>query len=250
MVSKQSNYFRFEVKWQQHHWYAPSIQDSFSTSGLWRAHPFISNEVLLSCCDVMGLPRPSILWHWRLHPLNHTPGSFRRSIETDTYTIFKYFCQHCQLTLVCRSLYSCFNVFINCCLQLVPLREPFVSCWCCFREKSWLLVSLHALLWADTCCSSCSRRYIRALWLYRSLMAPSPGFWKHLSPRLPLCGQSVRWRCCLLVSWHGTHGYLQQQCSLTGKWSRSLSKLSSVSPGPAMPDCSDSQSDITKCQPP
>lgn len=64
-----------------------------------------------------------------------------------------------------------------------------------------------------------------------------------------LCGQSVRWRCCLLASWHGTHGYLQQQCSLTGKWSRSPSKLSSISPGSALPDCSDSQSDITKCQP-
>lgn len=69
------------------------------------------------------------------------------------------------------------------------------------------------------------------------------------APAVFLCGQSVRWRCCLLASWHGTHGYLQQQCSLTGKWSRSPSKLSSVSPGLALPDCSDSQSDITKCQP-
>lgn len=96
-------------------------------------------------------------------------------------------------------------------------------------------------------------RYIcGALWLYRSPVAPSPGLWKHLSQRLPfsLCGQSVRWRCGLLAPRHGTHGYLQQQCSLTGKWSRSTSKLSSVSPGSAVPDCSDSQSDITKCQPP
>lgn len=70
---------------------------------------------------------------------------------------------------------------------LVPLRDPLLSFWHCFKEKSWLLVFGACWMYteADTCCSSCCRRYIRALWLHRSPMALSPGLWKHLSRRLP-----------------------------------------------------------------
>lgn len=105
---------------------------------------------------------------------------------------------------------------------------------------------------ADTCCGSCLPPiYPGPLTVRLSHGSlPSNAETSVTAAAIFLCGQSVRWRCCLLASWHGTHGYLQQQCSLTGKWSRSPSKLSSVSPGSALPDCSDSQSDITKCQPP
>lgn len=138
----------------------------------------------------------------------------------------------------------------------ISSRRGTLAChfWCCFGRKSWLLASSASRFYTevDTCCSSCCQWYIWALWLYRSPMAPSLGLWKTsvTAAAIFLCGQSVRWRCCLLGSWHGTHGYLQQQCSLTGKWSRSPGKLSSVSPALALPDCSNSQSDITKCQPP
>lgn len=185
----------------------------------------------------MTSPLPSILRHWELLPLSHKPGNSILSVQTETCSINIWICvpklhihsYSCCFLLIVDSLFS--HTFHT----VLKKRADSLD-----------------VLWGG-----------HMLWQLLPAIYPGPLTVPVSRGSLPrtvktsvtaaaifLCGQSVRWRCCLLASWHGTHGYLQQQCSLTGKWSRSPSKLSSVSPGSALPDCSDSQSDITKCQPP